>query len=247
MDDVVSVTEEEKYRIRSIRDKSPNELKIWFYRLEHFSYNLKDAKGAFLADRQALSVIAALIMTIGFAGLVLSPASFEISGLSGALQYIIPFLWAFTAFTSMLCVWSSSCESTTLLHLKEEDYINYLEKVVSICVTPFFYMKCSMFTLVLAASVQVISLDSMQYPGLMVLGMAIITLMIGQRHEYKVFTRGESIRYETPPVTWWDLLYPIKWLDIIYWGIDHAATRDGDDKSDQRLPASNPIQKPLLS
>ena len=216
-----TLNDKEIGRIKEKRDSSSNELKIWYYRLEDCSYNLKDAKSAFQQDRNALSVVSALIMTIGFAGLVLTPTDFEGTAWSGALQYIIPFLWAVASFTSMLCVWSSSFESITVMHVKDEDYIKYLEDVVSICVSPFSYMKWSMFSLLLAVSFQVISLDTMLYPGLMVLGMAVVTAILGQRHEYKVnkFVGRKINASSTNTTTWRDLLKLVRWPDIIYRGI----------------------------
>lgn len=201
-----------KAKVEQIRDSdsASSELKIWCYRLEDCDYDLKLAKDAFQKDREALSVVAALIMTIGFAGLVLTPSYFESSGWSGALQFIIPFLWAFSSFMSTLCVWSSSFESITILHVKDNDYLEYLEKVVSICVSPFSYMKWSLFSLLLAAAFQVISMDDMQYPGYMVLAMAVLTAIIGQRHEYKVNTfmcRNHKNKASPPPFNWPDIIY----------------------------------------
>eukprot|EP01036_Dinobryon_divergens_P027391 gene27391-36160_t len=209
-----------KKRVDENRDSASNELKIWYYRLEDCDYDLKLAKDNFQKDREELSVVAALIMTIGFAGLVLTPSYFESSGWSGALQFIIPFLWAFSSFMSTLCVWSSSFESITILHVKDGDYLDYLEEVVSICVSPFSYMKWSLFTLLLAAAFQVISMDDMLYPGYMVLAMAVVTAIIGQRHEYKVnkFMCSKH-NIKTTVDTWWHFLIPCKWPDIIYRGI----------------------------
>ena len=102
---------------------------MWLIRLHNLDYNLRKSLKALQTERAALSVEAALVMTIGFAGLLLNPHEFKHEDYDNyieSLEYLIPFFYLLSSGAALLSVSTGSIEYIICEFRKYKYIISYI-------------------------------------------------------------------------------------------------------------------------
>ena len=121
------------------------EVQTWIRRLERLDYNLEKAVEALKNDRTCTSIEAALVMTVGFAGLMYTPSRY-----TDQTNYLVPITYAISAFSALLSVYTGSVEYLCINLYRSEDFLICVQKIGSRIVVPYLYMQISVFSLVIA-------------------------------------------------------------------------------------------------
>ncbi len=118
------------------------ELRVWMHRLAKLDFDLETLKN----DRTCTSIEAALIMTIGFAGVLWSPSRY-----TGTMNYLVPIAYALSVFCALLSVYTGSVEYLYLNVHHPKEFVKCVTTIGSKVIVPMHYMLFSMAALIVAA------------------------------------------------------------------------------------------------
>jgi len=129
------------------------EARLWAKLLISFDYDFDKALGALRDSKNVWGVVAALLMTVGFAGMLLAPSSFVVQGEGyDAMLRLIPFSYCLCGCTSLLAVFTSSIDVVTITTTKADPkgYFDVVRYITQRGTGSLLYMLYSITALLLA-------------------------------------------------------------------------------------------------
>jgi hypothetical protein len=160
------------FLIRKQRNSLNSEANVWIVNclVKQCDYNLNEAVERFKADRSAWGIVAALIMTIGFSGLMIGPSQY---GNNNILHFLTPVCLSITSFSSLLCIYAGTVEYIRINYLGPNDFIRCVLTLNSLGASS--YLQVAVYSLIISAILIVFSIYRW-YEGLAVTILAMVTI-----------------------------------------------------------------------